>query len=1087
MKRQYGPRLQLIITALIVFNVDIARSQNTLNDQVISIIENTTNLKGYVNKDEEPAQDTNQIGIRRQELAYEIHNYGPNSMRTGIGYDNLAVALKHGGKFSEAERYSKKALNTFIPLRGMNNKSVAITLDNLASLYDEVGNFVDALPLRLKAVELFENLNGVNPVNVSISRENVAATYLKLGDNEKAIEYLKKASRLYPSIGGMPPGSQFFLSMGMAHEGIGDYENAEHYFRKAIEFKQNAPDWAPGNRKRNEIWVIQRALAVCLAKKGDYSEAKQIMYKVLSNVEKKISADDPGLGETYFDAGEIELLSGDYVKAAGFYAKGMKICLDLLSPTHLRLMNSKKNYIIALARSGQYEQAKGMSVLWKNATDKNVKNIITCGTESERLLFLQQNLNFDIPASFLDEEDLAACLINWKGAVLDSIINDRKRAALASDSLSKKNLQRLKRLNQSILNLQMNSNTMESKGGNAGLNELISEKMDIERKLFTKTKGDSLENEKNFTYKDIQNHIKADSVLVDIFEYKQVKDPNSLAKYAALIYCADGRPLRCELGSISEVDAKIEQLRQLISNPRSDSNAYTKASIELTNIIWEPIQKHFPPTVKNIYINPSGQINFVSYSSLVDDSSNFLGESYQISYVTSSKDITKPSRQSANNEFVIFNNPDFSFRFSDNKTAAAAQRTFDGALLSDSFTQLPGTQREGDQIERIATEKQFSVLKYSGIDASKENVDRINSPRILHLATHGFFLGSKAYGSSSVRGMKITEANGENDPAERISEKSSVDTSALERNPMLQSGLALAGAQDTIQSWMRGIVPPAENNGILTAEDVSMLDLQNNWLVTLSACESGVGRARSGEGVFGLRRAFMLAGAQNLLMTLWPVPDETTADFMCDFYNEALSTNDVVRSLTNVQRKWLLKLREERGLVTAVRDVGSFAVIMMANPYLKSTSMVHGEGESAQQSEKILDFQTALAMADAGSGYAQAIVSIYYGFGLGCDKDLEKSKHYVMLSVKQQNPLGIYRLAEMREAGEAMEQNSKQAAQLMHKAKSELQKLPGDPYAMTALAKIYERENQPPAKVRELLGKASEMGYTIAKEKLKQY
>jgi CHAT domain-containing protein len=96
------------------------------------------------------------------------------------------------------------------------------------------------------------------------------------------------------------------------------------------------------------------------------------------------------------------------------------------------------------------------------------------------------------------------------------------------------------------------------------------------------------------------------------------------------------------------------------------------------------------------------------------------------------------------------------------------------------------------------------------------------------------------------------------------------------KNPMHRSGLALAGANTTIAAWKRGEAPPIEEDGILTAEDVSTLDLKGTWLVTLSACDTGSGEAQAGEGVMGLRRGFVEAGTQNLLMTLWPISDEVT-------------------------------------------------------------------------------------------------------------------------------------------------------------------------------------------------------------------
>jgi TPR repeat protein len=262
-------------------------------------------------------------------------------------------------------------------------------------------------------------------------------------------------------------------------------------------------------------------------------------------------------------------------------------------------------------------------------------------------------------------------------------------------------------------------------------------------------------------------------------------------------------------------------------------------------------------------------------------------------------------------------------------------------------------------------------------------------------------------------------------------------------------------------------------------------------MVVLSACETVVGEARSGDCFFGLRRAFMIAGAENLLMTIWPVADETTAKIMADFYKEAFATGDAAGSLAKVQRDWLVKIRQERGLLAAIREAGPFAMVVMTNPggtreFVDGKIETATETKSATRSDKILSFEAAVAKADAGNAYAQAIVSIYYGLGFECEQDDSKSKEYVMLSAKQQNPLGIYRLAEMREVGQGMDQNTEQARQLMQKAKSGLQKLSADPYAMTALATIYERENPASTKARELLTKAAEMGYEPAQTKLSQ-
>jgi CHAT domain-containing protein len=141
---------------------------------------------------------------------------------------------------------------------------------------------------------------------------------------------------------------------------------------------------------------------------------------------------------------------------------------------------------------------------------------------------------------------------------------------------------------------------------------------------------------------------------------------------------------------------------------------------------------------------------------------------------------------------------------------------------------------------------------------------------------------------------------------------------------MTRSLLALAGAAVTLRDWRKGIFPPPENDGLLTAQQAAGLNLDGTWLVALSACDTGGGEARAGEGVLGLRRGFAEAGAQNLLMTLWTADDTETADLMEAFYREALRGGDAPGALARVQRAGLDGLRRKSGLSDAVRKAGPF-------------------------------------------------------------------------------------------------------------------------------------------------------------------
>ena len=218
---------------------------------------------------------------------------------------------------------------------------------------------------------------------------------------------------------------------------------------------------------------------------------------------------------------------------------------------------------------------------------------------------------------------------------------------------------------------------------------------------------------------------------------------------------------------------------------------------------------------------------------------------------------------------------------------------------------------------------------FLGPNATEAELSQVSSPRVLHLATHGFFLPEVELGKQT-------------NPLQQPSE---IPKTKLE-NPMHRSGLALAGAQRTLEAWSRGEVPPIENDGIVTAEEVGGLKLNGTWLVVLSACETGSGEARAGEGVMGLRRGFIQAGAQNLLMTLWPISDKTTVQIMLDFYEAADKTHNAPEALAEVQRNWLVKLRKELGLRAAVRLAGPFIMSSQGKPHEAAIAIDRFQEES---------------------------------------------------------------------------------------------------------------------------------------------
>jgi CHAT domain-containing protein len=242
-------------------------------------------------------------------------------------------------------------------------------------------------------------------------------------------------------------------------------------------------------------------------------------------------------------------------------------------------------------------------------------------------------------------------------------------------------------------------------------------------------------------------------------------------------------------------------------------------------------------------------------------------------------------------------------------------------LQSISFDPLPGAAAEAAALE----EQGGKAMKvFLGSNATEAELSQVSSPRVLHLATHGFFLPE-------------VDLGGQTNP---LQQPSTIPTTKLQ-NPMYRSGLALAGAQRSMRAWSGGEPPPMENDGVVTAEEVGALKLNGTWLVVLSACNTGLGEARAGEGVMGLRRGFIQAGAQNLLMALWPVLDQFPVKMLvlgdssagiAGFYTAADRTHNAPEALAEVQRSWLVKLRKQFGLTVAAGLAGPFIMSSQGKP-----------------------------------------------------------------------------------------------------------------------------------------------------------
>ncbi len=282
-----------------------------------------------------------------------------------------------------------------------------------------------------------------------------------------------------------------------------------------------------------------------------------------------------------------------------------------------------------------------------------------------------------------------------------------------------------------------------------------------------------------------------------------------------------------------------------------------------------------------LLISPDGALALIPFEVMVDERGKYLIERYSISYVTSGRDLLRMQvARASQSKPLVLANP----LFGEPERGTKRQSVTTGADLSNVyFAPLGGTAREAQAIKSLFPEA--SVL--TGTRATESSLkQRAAAPRLLHIATHGFFLTDRRSPSPNV--------NGDNTRA--------INANVKIENPLLRSGLALAGAN---------LHKSSKDDGILTALEASGLNLWGTKLVTLSGCDTGIGEVKNGEGVYGLRRAFVLAGTETLVMSLWPVSDQVTREMMIAYYTGLRQGKGRGEALRRVKLN-MLKRREQK-------------------------------------------------------------------------------------------------------------------------------------------------------------------------------
>jgi CHAT domain-containing protein len=348
------------------------------------------------------------------------------------------------------------------------------------------------------------------------------------------------------------------------------------------------------------------------------------------------------------------------------------------------------------------------------------------------------------------------------------------------------------------------------------------------------------------------------------------------------------------LGEMKAIDEAVAGLRKALRDPnRADVRRLARAVDDKIMRPLRPLLGATPGGTRRLLIAPDGLLNLIPFAALVDERGQYLVERYTVSYLTSGRDLLRLQlAPRGSNAPLIAANPAFG---GVETLAAPAGQDSGNPQAGDQvwgqidptavfFQSLPGTEREAEAIKALLPGASMLLREQATETALKQS----RAPSVLHIATHGFFLRDPEAPQVETRGAP----GGDQLRAPATLSK----WAAKVENPLLRSGLALAGANERRSG---------DDDGVLTAMEAASLDLWGTRLVVLSACNTGLGEVRNWEGVYGLRRALVLAGSETQVMSLWPVLDKQTRRLMVSYYRRLLKGEGCGEALRQIQLEML--------------------------------------------------------------------------------------------------------------------------------------------------------------------------------------
>ncbi len=807
-------------------------------------------------------------------LGILLNKLNENHKDVATTYNNLGIVHHDLGNYEISKNYTEKALKIRIKKLGLEHVGVANLYNRLAVLHRALCDYESSKKYHEKALKIRKKKLVENHIDISTTYNNLSLVYRDLGDYETSRKYCKMALDIL-----LENTHKEFIhmalsynNMGLIYQDMGNYEVSKNYFEKALniwlkELKGEHSDMA---LSYNNIGLLYRNMGYYEASKNHFKEALDIWLKEPDGKHIYIALCYNNLAVVHSDLRDYET-SEKYLKQA------LNIQLKKQGEEYGHAIKSYNNLAEVYELMELYEKADS---LWQISIPKTLKRLKTTYLflpEKQRMVYLKtirnpHNSFYSFAYNYGDDttKELAIKLyLNTKSLSLDYGINTNKLIKEINDKKLTKSFDLLNILNNKLAKAEVMSDEKLKKIG-WNISRKREERDSLTSQLLRHPELRKKLNTKTIEWQDIQDSLATNEATIDFLRIYEKKD--SLWAYYGIVISKElSSPQFVRLAEDKALNEYL--IDTLVGKPHYLSD--DGKSFELYKKIWQPLEPYLEGITK-IHLSPSGALHQVSFESLIYNSfkEQYLAERYQFHYYSALRDMLKEKTETPDYKDIVLGGDIIYDLNQEGERLKNEKEVLGIAAINrgsrNGFKYLPHTLNEIVGVRKIAEKSGLNATLLTGTAVTEDTVRHFSgklAPSILHWATHGDFLTH----SDSIDHSGIGSYH-----RLRVSD-----------NPLQRSLLAFYGANYRWKQNERTLYSD-DDDGILTALEVTALDLQNTNLVVLSACSTGLGHTDDTEGVFGLQRAFKLAGVDYVVASLWNVNDEATQQLMVQFYQNLL-------------------------------------------------------------------------------------------------------------------------------------------------------------------------------------------------------